>query len=445
MLTIRGGRTGTFCDGVSRRSFLKIGGLALGGLALPDILRAEAQAGIRQSHRAVIMVFLPGGPPHQDMYDLKTEAPAEIRGEFKPIRTNVQGIEICEHLPRMAAMADKLVFIRSLIGCRDEHDAEQCLTGFTMRDSRQQGGRPSLGSILSRLHGPVDRSVPPFVGLSPKMGHVPWSKTGDPGYLGLAHAPFKPDGQGMADMTLNGVSLNQLQDRKALLTSFDRLRRDIDNTGTLDGMDSFTQQALNVLTSSKLLQALDLSREPDRIRERYGRGTMQPVDDGGPCYNEHFLMARRLVEAGVRCVTLAFARWDYHGQNFKQCKERLPKLDQALTALVQDLHDRGLDQDVSVVMWGEFGRTPRINKDAGRDHWPQVSSALLACGGLRTGQVIGSTNRLGEVPKDRPVHYQNVFATLYHSLGIDPATTLPDRQGRPMYLLDTREPITEVI
>jgi hypothetical protein len=250
----------------------------------------------------------------------------------------------------------------------------------------------------------------------------------------------------MADMTPKGISAEQLHDRKALLTSFDNLRRDIDAAGTFDALDAFHQRALDVLTSSKLMEALDVTREDPRLRDRYGIGSAKNVDDGGPCWNDQFVIARRLVEAGVRCVTLAFGRWDYHGNNFGQCKERLPKLDQALSALVQDLHDRGLDQDVSVVVWGEFGRTPRINKEAGRDHWAPVSCAILACGGMKMGQVIGSTNRLGEYAKDRPVHVQEVFATLYHQLGIDvKERTVIGPGGRPVYLVDKQEVIQELV
>ena len=198
----------------------------------------------------------------------------------------------------------------------------------------------------------------------------------------------------------------------------------------------------------KLVEALDLENEDPKVRDRYGRGSAAPAfgEDPGPHWMDQFLMARRLVEAGVRCVTLSFGSWDRHGGNFSRLPLQLPKLDQGITALVQDLHDRGLSDDVSVIAWGEFGRTPRINKGGGRDHWPRASSALLACGGMKVGQVIGSTNRLGEVPQDRPIHYQNVFATLYHQLGINPlSTTIPDQAGRPQYLLDHREPVHELI
>jgi hypothetical protein len=449
MLTIFGNDRGRFCDGLSRRNFLQIGGLALGGLSMPQILRAEtaalANGKPKKSHKAVIMVFLPGGPPHQDMFDLKVDAPAEIRGPFQPIATNVPGIEICEHFPRMAKMMDKFVPIRSVYGAHGNHYAVQCLSGWRGDEPGPQGGRPSLGSVLSKLGGPVDRAIPPFVGLSPKMGHMPWADNGTPGFLGPAHAPFKPDSEGMANMVLNGVSLDRLNDRRAMLTSFDRFRRESDASGLMGGMDAFNARAFDVLTSNKLRDALDLEQEDPALRERYGRGVDQLKDDGGPRTLHQFLMARRLVEAGVRCVTLSFSRWDWHGQNFKQGSEEMPMLDQGVTALVEDLENRGMLDDVSVIVWGEFGRTPRINKDAGRDHWPQVSCALMAGGGIRAGQVIGSTNRLGEVPKDRPVHFQEVFATLYHNLGLDPTTTtITDHSGRPQYLVDM-PPMRELI
>jgi hypothetical protein len=314
-----------------------------------------------------------------------------------------------------------------------------------MQVSEVQGGRPSLGSILSYLQGPVDPAVPPFVGLSPSMGHRPWSDNGDPGYLGLSHAPFTPNGADMQALRPEGLTLDRLGGRESLQKQLDTLRREIDQSGAVEGMDAFSQQAFDILSSSKLVQALDVEREDPRLRARYGIGDMKPVDDGGPCCMDHFLMARRLVEAGARCVTLGFGRWDYHGNNFGQCRERLPKLDMALSALIEDLDARGMLDDTTVICWGEFGRTPQINKDGGRDHWPAVNCALLAGGGLRTGQVIGQTTKGAEVPKDRPVTFQEVFATLYHTLGIDPASTVPDRGDRPMRLLDELAPIRELV
>jgi uncharacterized protein (DUF1501 family) len=444
MLTIPGQRS-RFCDGVSRRNFLRIGALGLGGLALPQLLEAEAKSGIRRSHKAVIMVFLPGGPSHQDMVDIKTDAPKEVRGDFKPIRTNVPGIQLCEHLPLLAGMMDKLAVIRSMVGAEDNHNAFQCLTGRLVRN-QPPGGWPSLGSVLSKLKGPVNNAVPPFVGLSPKMGHMEWADAGQSGFLGVAHAPFKPDGAGKQDMILNGVTMDRLADRRNLLSSFDRFRRDVDSSGLMEGLDAFSQQAFGMLTSSNLVEALDIEKEDPKVRNRYGKGDPKNRDDGGPKLMEHFLIARRLVEAGARCVTLAFSRWDHHGDNFGALRQDLPLLDQGLSALIEDLHQRGLDKDVSVVVWGEFGRTPTINKDAGRDHWPRVSFSMLAGGGMKTGQVIGATDRLGGEAVERPVYFGEVFATLYHNLGIEAnKVTVRDLSGRPQYLVDGYEPIRELV
>ena len=452
MVSIFGQQRADSCDGQSRRQFLKLGSLALGGLALPQILRAQETSplvpGSQPSHKAVIMIYLSGGPSHQDMYDLKMSAPAEIRGSFRPIATNVPGIEICQHMPLLAQMMDKFAIIRSLYGGPDQHASDMCLSGYPIGPKGRQDNHPSLGAAVARIQGPVDPAVPPFVGLTTKTGHEPYSNPGLPGFLGAAYGPFQPDGEGMANMRLNGVSLDQLRDRRTLLAGLDSFRRRVDSSPNMQGADAFTQKAFEVLTSSKLVEAMDLDREAPALRDRYGRGAASPAfgEDAGPHWMDQFLMARRLVEAGVRCVTLSFGSWDRHGQNFERLPEQLAKLDQGVTALVEDLHARGLDQDVSVVVWGEFGRTPRINADGGRDHWPQASCALLAGGGMRMGQVIGSTNRLGEVPHDRPVHYQEVFATLYHQLGIDVNTaTIVDPNGRPQYLLDRREVVRELL
>ncbi|HKQ40696.1 MAG TPA: DUF1501 domain-containing protein [Verrucomicrobiae bacterium] len=445
MLTIYGPGS-RFCDGVSRRNFLKIGALGLGGLALPQLLRAESQSGVKLGHKAVIMIFLPGGPSHQDIFDLKMDAPREVRGEFKPIKTKVPGMEICEHLPRLAKLTDKVTLIRSMVGAIDDHNAFQCLTGRVSRN-QPPGGWPCLGSVLSKLYGPVDKAMPPFIGLAPKMGHVPWSDNGMPGFLGPGHAPFQPNkGAGKEDMVLNGITLDRLADRKALLASFDNFRRDIDTSGMMQGLDAFNQQAFGILTSSKLLDALDVEKEDKKIRETYGKGDAKNRDDGGPKLMEHFLIARRLVEAGARCVTLAFSRWDHHGDNFGALRQDLPLLDQGISALIEDVYARGLDKDVSIVMWGEFGRTPTINKDAGRDHWPRVSCAMLSAGGMKHGQVIGSTDRLGGEAVERPVYFGEVFATLYQRLGIDVnKATVTDFSGRPQFLVDGYQPMRELV
>src|SRR5262245_35944789 len=367
MLTIHGDKH-TLCDGIPRRSFLKIGAFAFGAahFTLADVLRAEQSLG-QTSHKAIINIFLGGGPPHQDMREIKTEAPNEIRGEFKPISTKVPGVQIGECFPKIAAMADRFAFIRSVVGARGGHDAIQCTTGREPSAFRAMGGWPSMGALLTKLKGPVDPSVPPFVGLAATTKHVPWSDEGKPGFLGAPFAAFKPDGQGSANMVLNGVNKDQLPDRKKLLASFDSLRREVDQGGILRGADAATERALDVLTSSRLLEALDVSKEPEKIRARYGDGKPYKFQyDGAPTVNDQLLMARRLVEAGARCVTLSYGRWDSHGKNFDLVRDHGSKLDQGLTALVEDLDARGMLDDVTVIAWGEFGRTPRINKEAGR-------------------------------------------------------------------------------
>jgi hypothetical protein len=439
MLTIWG-RKNEYCDGISRRSFLRIGALGVGAasLSLADVFRAEAQAGAGSQHKSVINIFLGGGPSHQDMWDIKTEAPAEIRGEFKPIATRVPGIRIGEVFPRIAALMDRCVVIRSVVGATGGHDAVQCMSGWSPRDLAPLGGHPSLGAVVAKLQGPVHPSVPPFVGLAMPTQHRPWSDAGAPGFLGPAYASFKPDGPGLTDLKLNGISLEQLAERRRLLWSFDQLRHEIDAAGPISAVDANVERAFGVLTSSKLLEALDVSKEPDKVRARYGDGKPYQFQfDGAPTVNDQLLLARRLIEAGVRCVTLTYGRWDSHAKNFDLVRDHGSKLDQGVSALVEDLELRGLLDDVTVVVWGEFGRTPRINKNAGRDHWPQVSCALLAGGGMKTGQAIGATNRLGEYARERPVHFQEIFATLYHNLGLDPAaTTLVDPTGRPQHLVD---------
>ena len=443
MLTLRSQQhSGSFCDGLSRRSFLRIGGL--GGLSLTSLLRAESEQGVGKSNKALILVYLPGGPPHQDMYDLKMDAPSEIRGEFSPIRTNVAGIQICERLPRMAKMADKFAFVRSVVGAKDRHESFQCITG-RLNDNVPPGGWPEIGSVVSKLQG-GGPAVPSYVNLSPRMQHTPYNQ-GRTSFLGVAHAPFMPMGSVKDVMTLNGMSLERLADRRSLLTSFDTFRREADSSGAMNGVDAFTEQAFDILTSSRLLKALDISSEDPKLLERYGKGTDKVQGDAAPRLNEQFVLARRLVEAGVRVVTISYSFWDWHGDNFKIAKQNLPDFDQAISALVQDLHDRGLAQDVSVLAWGEFGRSPRINPKGGRDHWPNVSCALLAGGGMRTGQVIGATDRLGGEASERPVHFQEIFATMYSNLGINPnTTTVPDLTGRPHYLVDGQfQPMKEVI
>ncbi len=444
MLNILGKRY-RLCDKTSRREFLKIGALGLGGLSLVDLLKAEAAAGIRNSNKSVIMIYMAGAPSHQDMYDLKMEAPSEIRGEFRPIRTTVPGIDICEHMPRLARVMDKCVPLRSVHGSPSgAHDSFICYTGRSTRN-QPPGGWPSIGSVASRVLGPANDAVPPFVGLAPKAGHPPYGSPGLPGFLGVSHAAFRPSGPVRNDMVLNGITREQLEDRRRLRDTFDRLNRDIDSSGAMEGMDELNRQALRVLTSSRLVDALDLSKEDPRVRARYGKGDPRNVGDGAPRNLEHFLMARRLVEAGARVVTLNFGRWDFHSNNFNGLKNsHLPLFDRGLATLIEDLHLRGLHNDVAVVAWGEFGRTPRINGNAGRDHWPQVGGGLISCGSMRMGQVIGATDRTGSRIARRPVHFGEVHATLHRHLGISAETRLEDLTGRPQMIVN-HEPMRELI
>jgi len=452
-----GVRSSQFCDGVSRRNFLKVGGLGTAasglGLSLPNLLSLEAQAGIRKSHKSVILIYLVGGPPHQDMFDLKPDAPSDVAGPHRPIGTNVDGIEICELFPMMAKRMDKFAIIRSLVGAQSGHDAFQCYTGRSPKDvPAPAGGFAPFGSVVSAVQGPVHHQAPPFVSLCYDCTHGPYNEPG-PGMLGTKRSSFRPMGPSRSDMALQGITLDRLADRDQLLKSVDTFRRAADGSGSMEGLDTFNQQAMGILTSSKLGEALDLSKEDPGIVERYGTGDeIKRIDgNGAPRVPQSFLAARRLVEAGARVVTVNYSKWDWHGgrgnEIFKRENEDFPIFDKAITALIDDLHDRGLDQDTTVLVWGEFGRTPKINNQVGRDHWPRVAMALMAGGGMNTGQVIGATDRLGGEAVDRPVTFPEVFATLYHNLGIDVAnTTVNDLQGRPQFLVDgNAKPIRELI
>jgi hypothetical protein len=454
MLALQGlsGSGRSFCDGLSRRNFLRVGTLGMTGLTLPGLLRAEAEAGVGSSQKSVIMIYLVGGPPQLDMFDLKPRAPKEIAGPWRPIATNVPGVEFCEALPRLASIADKLVPIRSIVGSQAGHDAVQVFNGHDPKRPKPTGGWPQFGSTVARVRGPADEAAPPFVSLCYPCTHGPYNEPG-PGFLGAPYSPFRPMGPTREDMVLNGVTLERLGDRRALLAGVDRLRRDVDGSGTMRGLDAFTEQAMGLLTSSRLADALDLSQEDPRVVERYGTGDPTKFMDGNgaPRVPQSLLVARRLVEAGARVVTLNYSKWDWHGgannSIFKREAEDFPVFDQCVSALVEDLHERGLADECTVVVWGEFGRTPIISDKVGRDHWPRLNSALLAGGGMRTGQVIGASDRLGGEAVSRPVTIPEVYATLYRNLGIDTRTeTITDHGGRPQYLVeDQAEAIRELV
>ncbi|QDU98147.1 DUF1501 domain-containing protein [Lignipirellula cremea] len=437
------GRSERTCDGVSRRSFLKVGGLAVGGMSLPGLLRHNAAAaaeGKTPSKKSVILIWQAGGPSHLDMYDLKPQAPAEIRGEFRPIRTNVPGIEISEHLPLQSKIMDKLAIVRSAYHTNAGHGmgSQWMLTGYEPAIEINTNIFPSCGSVVAKMLGANDAALPAYVNLPRPIN------MGKAAYLGASYNPFSPesdpnsDGFQVRNLKLPGqVDLPRLGRRRNLLSQLDTIRRDIDLAGDMEGLDTFYKDAMHMVTSDKAVKAFDINQEADDLREQYGRN-----DLGQSC-----LLARRLVEAGVTYVTVqAGGGWDTHGDNFKQLKTRLlPQFDSALTALVNDLHDRGLQDDVLVMAMGEFGRTPRINGNAGRDHWPGAMSVVYAGGGLKMGQVIGSTNDNGEFPATAAATPGCVLSTMYHALGIDYKHAFYDQAQRPLSILAEGKPIAELL
>lgn len=439
-----------FQRGVSRREFLQVGALGLGGLTLPDILRLRAQGKNTKSPRAVIMVCLAGGPSHLDMYDLKPDAPVEYRGEFVPIKTRVPGFDICEHMPLQAKIADKLALVRTLQFVEPmQHELEEVYTGFP-----KSAKRPAFGSLISRERGGAGK-LPSYVSLEYNHGTSDYE---NPRYAGAAHRPLHiSGGSGVRNLgMMNGMTRGRLEDRRGLMQSFDGFRRDTDTRRESQDMDAYTAKAFDLITSPQARDAFDLSREPSKVLERYGDKDAKFAYVGKTAdslwYGHNFLLARRLVEVGVPVVTLRAGLWDHHGNVIESqggisiwhnLKSTLPLLDRSIHALVTDLHERGLDKEVLVVVWGEFGRTPKIALK-GRDHWPDASFALFA-GAVRTGQVIGETDSRGERPKNRALGAQNVIGTVYHALGIDYRQKLNDFSGRPMQLLDDGEPISELV
>jgi uncharacterized protein (DUF1501 family) len=443
MLDVFGGGTGRVqCDGVSRRGFLRVGALGMAGLTMADVLRARARASSAQGgasrDTAVIQVFLQGGPTHLETYDPKPDAPREIRGEFSAIPTKLPGVSLCELLPKHAAVMDKVALVRSLHHDTPDHlmGTHWMMTGFAPNTNfLRENDRPSVGSIVAKLRGSNAVGLPPYVGIprSPQFGQA--------SYLGAGYNPFTVDGDPGGDTRVrnleppDGLSLDRLEDRRTLLSDLDRIERARDASGLMEGIDHFTAQAYAMVTGPAARRAFDLAKEDPRLRDRYGRNPL-----GQSC-----LLARRLVEAGVTFVTITdFDNWDHHGSIFQACRRQLPKLDDAVSALVEDLFQRGLAERVLLIVWGEFGRTPRIT-NGGRDHWPGAMSALLAGGGLKMGQVVGATSRKGESPVERPVRPEDVLQTVYHVLGIDSQRDFPNDSGRPMPVLNRGGAIGELI
>lgn len=433
MLNLYGPRQ-RFCDGVSRRDFLRAGVLGVAGLTLADLCRLGAAE--RSRPRAVIMVCLPGGPSHLETYDMKPDAPEDIRGEFRPIQTNVPGVHISEYFPLQARMADKFAVVRNLRFQQPDHQLHEIYTGFP-----EQARRPAFGSVVSRLRHNRSTSLPSYISLALSDHPRTVARAEQP------HRPFEPTAQFLQSL---GAALSQVRERRGILRAFDNMRRELDSRGEMEAMDAFTARAFDMLTAPEVRDAFDLEKEPLALRERYGQNQVSSFNYqfGHTWHGSNFLLARRLVEAGVPVVTLGEMGWDHHGNLngvrgtiFERSREQLPWLDRSLHALVTDLHERGLERDVAVVVWGEFGRTPRVNRFGGRDHWTPAGFAWFAGGGFRTGQAIGSTDAHGSRPVGPAYTPQNVLATLYRHLGIEPSTTLADFTGRPQFLLEQHEGI----
>lgn len=438
-----------------RRSFLKAGVLGTAGLTLSDLLRSEAKGSTTIGGRkpSVIILWMRGGPSHIDMWDPKPDAPVEYRGEFKTIPTNVPGVLTTELLPMSAKIQDKFSIIRSL----HHHDAghstgdQICFTGYNSGPNPDENIHPSCGSIVSKQLGHLSPQLPAYVAI-PKM-----CPGNGPAYLGVSHKPFEtladpaqPGPFRVPNFQLpEGLNVERLGDRRGLLTGFDSIRRDLDTSGQLGALDRFTEKAWGILTSPDAREAFDLDREPAKIRERYG---FMPAFDpkasnrcGAPAWSQRILLARRLVEAGVRLVTVDVRWWDTHVKGFESLRLGfLPRWDRAFTALIEDLELRGLLQSTMVIAWGEFGRTPRVNNDAGRDHYPNVFSGVMAGGPIKGGRIVGSSDAHGAFPKANPKAPQDVLATMYQFLGIDTEAQYLNQSGRPITVLPFGKPLTEL-
>ena len=434
MLQLNTPRRRTDCDGTNRRDFLKIGALGATGLTLPTLLKARAAAadgGSPSKNTSVVWLWLGGGPTHVETFDPKMSAPAEYRSVTGSVKTNLPGVEIGGNFEKMARVADKMAFVRSFAHRNSGHGGgtHWLMTGydFAAADNGAPANKPGIGSIVSRYRGANNphTGLPTYV----RMGGI----LGDgPSWLGAPYAPFDVQGRARSNMTL-AMGVDRLDDRKGLLKSFDTVDRQLDGSGLMSGMDSFEQQAFDLIMS-RAKDVFDPKREDPRVRDKYGPGL-----------GEQLMMARRLCEAGVGFVTVHFGGWDMHG-GIKDAMNNLgPKVDRAVAAFVDDCHDRGLDQDVLLVVTGEFGRTPRVNGGAGRDHWAPLSTLALAGGGLRMGQVIGESTAKAEVPKTTPIGPQDLMATVFHVLGLPQELQYKDPTGRPTNMVVGGKPIAELV
>ncbi len=437
--------TGTrfdYCDGIQRRDFLRAGFLGLGGLSLADLLRTQAQAaanGRPTPKRSVIFIELAGGPTQFETYDPKPEAPAEYRGPLGTIQTALSGVRFSEMMVEQAKIADRLAVIRSMHHNSGSHQTSSHLTqtGYYLRDRQNRDNElPCIGSIVDHVQGPNAKGVPGYVAIPRIMRY------GQAAFLGKGHNPFETGGDPnkkdfkVQNLDLVGnLDLDRLDDRRALLSSFDESRRVIDNRGVGDALDSFTRDAFELVTGDRARMAFDIAQEPDALRDRYGRHTV----------GQSLLLARRLIEAGVAFVSVRVGGWDDHNKLVQRMKTKAPQFDRGVAALIDDLYERGMERDVLVVAMGEFGRTPRFNRNAGRDHWGSLMSVMMAGGGLNVGQIVGSSNSRGEIPLDNPYRPEHVLATAYRHLGIDTEATFTDHAGRPRYVLEQRDVVRELV
>jgi hypothetical protein len=430
------------CDGVDRRNFLQVGALSLGGLTLAQLLQHRARAaesGTTTAKTSVIFIELAGGPTHFETYDPKPDAPEEYRGPLGTVATSLSSVRLSELMVEQAKIMEKLAIVRSITHTSSSHGTSAHLTqtGYYLRDAqRRENDMPCAGAVTAKLRGANAVGLPAFVSIPQQM------RFGGAAYLGKQFAPFAT---GMDPAASNfrvnnlalseGLNLDRVENRRELLSALDGQRRIADTQGVADSVDQFTREAAELVTGGKARRAFDIATEDAKTRERYGKSSA----------GQGMLLARRLVEAGVTFVTVRVGGWDDHG-NIKQAMEsKGPDYDRGLAALVSDLSERGLDRDVLVIAMGEFGRTPRVNAGAGRDHWGSVMSVLLAGGGLKMGQIVGSSTAKGEVPHDRPYRPENVLAMVYRHLGFDPSQTFNDFSGRPRFLLEERRLIEELV
>jgi hypothetical protein len=428
------------CDGVTRREFLRVGTLSALGLTLSDAMRLRSASAAGQRDVACILIWLDGGPSHLDTFDLKPDAPLEIRGEFQPIPTNVPGIQVCEHLPLTARQMDKVAVLRSITHELGDHDSasKYILTGYKPTPVLEY---PSYGAVLARERG-AKSALPPYVGVP----SVRAGSGGGAGYLPAFCRPFavggdpsRPDFRVQDLSPSEDLSTDRLDRRRAFVKALDAFSRTVESGAVTQNRDSFFEQAYRLIGSPEAKKAFDLQQEPSRTRQRYG----------GHRLGQSCLLARRLVEAGARFVTVTDSGWDNHQTVFRILRDgfpgKLPGLDQAYSALLDDLAQRGMLENTLVLLMGDFGRTPKINSSGGRDHWPRASFACLAGGGVKGGQALGVTDTRGEAPIERPLSPQDLSRTIYTLLGIDPDKEYVTTDQRPVRLVTGGEPIREIL